>query len=189
MADSDNIILGNGSDNTSGVVNPQDTSSGNAIYQDRVDNKVKLYQKMDKLDPTSRRMLLKIIQYNLLMEALSAVENLKNTTEKTWKNIIGKLNAIKDVNVGKDPSGFDFKKLLTTLIPLLGLLAGILLALRQAEAAEIEAAEPNQDDPEDPAVKEKKALEKAAAAQAAKIHSIVLEFCGDKSNGFSYDVG
>ena len=111
------------------------------------------------------------------MEAMSAVENLKNTKESTWKKVIGKLNAIKDINIGVDPSGFDFKKLLTVLIPLLGLLAGILLALRQAE---------DPDNPDDPGNKEVKKLNEAAKAKAEKVKSIILQYCDGKSNGYSY---
>jgi F0F1-type ATP synthase assembly protein I len=187
MADNnDNVILGNGITEQTGGLNPQDTSSGNAIYSDRVNNKTKLYKRLDEMDTNDRRMLLKIIQFDLLMEAMSAVENLKNTKESTWKKVIGKLNAIKDINIGVDPSGFDFKKLLTVLIPLLGLLAGILLALRQAEAAEKEASAPNPDNPDDPGNKEVKKLNEAAKAKAEKVKSIILQYCDGKSNGYSY---
>ena len=72
------------------------------------ENRIKLQQKLESMTQDDRNLLMKIIQFDLLEEMMSAMKNLKKTGADTWKNIISKLNSIKDISVS-DESGFDFK--------------------------------------------------------------------------------
>ena len=98
-----------------------------------LDVKTKLYQKLNKMKPFKRMVFLKMMQFNILSETLDAVNNGKNTPERVWKSVIGKMHAIKNLKAGKDKSGIDFGQIISTLLPLIGMLAGLFLALRQAE--------------------------------------------------------
>ena len=58
--------------------------------------KTKLYKKLDSMTPFKRMAFLKIMQFNVTSEVLDAVNNGRNTTKATWKNVIGRMYAIKD---------------------------------------------------------------------------------------------
>ena len=153
-----------------------------------VTNRIKLSERLDSMDPDDKRILVKMIQYDIIKEVLDSIKNLKNTTADTWKNVIGKLNAIVGIDIGEDKSGFDFNAMAKNLIPLVGALAGTLMAFRASQKAESEAAEP-QDDPNDTtgeimttAVAEKE-LKKMYDDFINK--SIVMKMCEEKTNGFS----
>ena len=151
-----------------------------------LDTKTKLYQKLNKMKPFKRMVFLKMMQFNILSETLDAVNNGKNTPERVWKSVIGKMNAIKDLKVGKDKSGIDFRKIIAMLLPLIGMLAGLFLALREAEKAEQEAAEPDTN-PEFPdTVNSETAAKKCAEEKAKNLQrSIVMQLCEAKEKGFS----
>ena len=87
-----------------------------------LDSKTKLYQKLNKMKPFKRMVFLKMMQFNILSETLDAVNNGKNTPERVWKSVIGKMHAIKDIKAGKDKSGIDFSQIISTLLPLIGML-------------------------------------------------------------------
>lgn len=138
---------------------------------DAMNNKLKLYQKLDNMPPFKRMVFLKMMQFRVISDVLSAVENGKNTPKSVWRSVIGRLYAIKDINVGKDKSGIDFRKVIATLLPIIGTLAGLFLALRESEKAERNAAEPEQ-------------IEEINT-EAQKYQSIVLQMCKSNQNGFS----
>jgi len=139
-----------------------------------LDAKTKLYQKLDNMKPFKRMVFLKMMQFNILSETLDAVNNGKNTPERVWKSVIGKMHAIKDLKAGKDKSGIDFSKIISTLLPLIGMLAGLFLALRQAEKEEQNAAEPDLD-PNFPDEEKAKNIQR----------SVVMQLCELKEKGFS----
>lgn len=152
-------------------------------YADLVNKKIELYQNMDNMSSRDRSTFIKLIQMDVLNDALDAACNLKKTPESVWKNVISRMNAIKGLKNSTDRSGFDFNKLLDKLIPAIGLLAGTLIALRQAEKAEIDAD--TIDDEAEILKQEKAALTQKAKAEAMKLKSIVLQYCDTKENGFS----
>ena len=151
-----------------------------------LDEKTKLYQKLNKMKPFKRMVFLKMMQFNILSETLDAVNNVKNTPEKVWKSVIGKIHAIKDMKVGKDKSGIDFSKIIVMLLPLVGMLAGLFMALRQAEKEESKAAEPDTN-PDFPDTVNSETAAKACAEEAAKNirRSIIMQLCNEKEKGFS----
>lgn len=139
-----------------------------------VENQIKLQQKLESMTEDERILLMKVVQFDLIEEMLSAISNLKKTGAETWKSIISKLNTIKDIGVS-DESGFDFKEFLKILLPLLGALAGTLLALRSADKKESEAADVDYDTDEIKAILNEDAPK-----------SIVLSMCEKEINGFSF---
>jgi hypothetical protein len=165
---------------------PDYGSDSSVILADNVNTKIKLYNNLDKMPVRKRRAFIKLMQYQVLSEALDAAKNLKNTPEKVWKSVIAKLNSIKGLSAGVDPSGKDFNKFLEMFIPALGMLAGLCLALRQAEKEEREAAEPELD-PEFPDTVNAEVAEKECKKKADENirKSVVLQMCDLKENGFS----
>ena len=166
---------------------PNESTPNDQIHNGQeLDAKTKLYQKLDKMPPFKRMVFLKMMQFNILSETLDAVNNGKNTPKKVWGSVIGKMYAIKDMNVGKDKSGIDFRKIIAMLLPLIGMLAGLFLALREAEKAEQEAAEPDTN-PEFPdTVNSETAAKKCAEEKAKNLQrSIVMQLCEAKEKGFS----
>ena len=151
-----------------------------------LDAKTKLYQKLNKMKPFKRMVFLKMMQFNILSETLDAVNNGKNTPERVWKSVIGKMHAIKDIKAGKDKSGIDFGQIISTLLPLIGMLAGLFLALRQAEKEEQNAAEPDLDPNFTDTVNSESAAKKCAEEKAKNIQrSVVIQLCELKEKGFS----
>lgn len=151
-----------------------------------LDDKTKLYQKLDNMKPFKRMAFLKMMQFNILSETLDAVNNGKNTPERVWESTIGKMHAIKDLKAGKDKSGIDFSQIISTLLPLIGMLAGLFLALRQAEKEEQNAAEPDLDPNFPDTVNSESAAKKCAEEKAKNIQrSIVMQLCELKEKGFS----
>lgn len=175
--------LGNGINDPT----PTEKTPNDQIHNGQeVSTKTKLYEKLNNMPPFKRTVFLKMMQFNIMSEVLDAVNNGKNTPEKVWKSVIGKMHAIKDINVGKDKSGIDFRKIITMLLPLIGMLAGLFLALREAEKAESEAAEPetNPDFPD--IVNSEIAAKKCAEEKAKNIQrSVVMQLCDIKEKGFS----
>lgn len=141
--------------------------------------KVRLYQRIDSMSRDEKIMFVKIIQQNAMMDALNAIKNLKKTSGDEWKRVMSKLISIKDIKL-KTKDGFDFNAFLKMFIPALAFLAGMLLAMREAEKKEIEAAEPS---PENNPLISDPEFEKDASVQLMK--SIVLQYCHQKENGFS----
>ena len=116
---------------------PKESTPNDQIHNGQeLDAKTKLYQKLNKMKPFKRMVFLKMMQFNILSETLDAVNNGKNTPERVWKSVIGKMHAIKNLKAGKDKSGIDFSQIISTLLPLIGMLAGLFLALREAEKAD-----------------------------------------------------
>lgn len=150
--------------------------------------KTKLYKKLDSMTPFKRMAFLKIMQFNVTSEVLDAVNNGKNTTKATWKNVIGKMYAIKDLKIGAIKVGIDFSQVLSKLIPIIGALAGLFLALREAEKEEIAAAEPDLD-PNFPDIINSESAKKICAEEKAKNiqKSVIMQLCELKENGFSYN--
>lgn len=172
----------------------EDSSISSAQDANEVDDKVKLTEALNKMPEKNRRRFLKLMQINTLKSALSAVEGGKNTSEKEWKTAISKLYGIKDMDSGEKSSKFDWKSFVDKILPMLGMLAGLFLALRAAEKAEIEAAEPEEPDPnsDDQSSKDittaAKAAEECAKIAADNIRkSVVLQMCELKENGFSFN--
>ena len=139
------------------------------------ENRIKLQQKLESMTQDERDLLMKIVQFDLLEEMMSAMKNLKKTGADTWKNIIGKLNSIKDISVS-DESGFDFKEFLKIILPLLGALAATLLALRESDKKESESADVDYDTEEIKKIKESVPSPK----------SIVISMCENETNEFSF---
>ena len=141
--------------------------------------KVRLYQMIDRMSRDEKEMFVKIIQQDAMLDSLHAMKNMKKTTGDEWKRVIGKLISIKDIKF-KTKGNFDFSSLLGVLIPALAFLAGMLLAMREAEKKDIEAAAPP--DENNPLLNNPE-FEKDAEEQLMK--SIVLQDCNNKQNGFS----
>ena len=175
--------LGNGT----ATPTPNESTPNDQIHNGQeLDAKTKLYQKLNKMKPFKRMVFLKMMQFNILSETLDAVNNGKNTPERVWKSVIGKMNAIKDLKVGKDKSGIDFSKTISMLLPLIGMLAGLFLALRQSEKEEQDAAEPDLDPNFPDTVNSESAAKKCAEEKAKNIQrSIVMQLCELKEKGFS----
>ena len=161
------------------------SGDGGAIYAEAVDNRVELAQKLDEMPKHTRRCVIKVMQYKILDEVLNALANLKKTSEREWRSVINKMQAISGINIGEDKSKFDFNKLLNKLIPMVALIAGMLLALREAEKEESEVSKPD-DDPESPVLNaEKAAVENQVKFEIEKAKSIILQYCSENKNGFS----
>lgn len=149
------------------------------LGDDPTSDRVILYSRIQNMSSRERRIFVKIIQQDALMDLIHAMKNLKKTTSDEWKDVIKKLNKIKDIKV-PDKSGFDFSAFLNTLIPLVGALAATLLASRDADKKDIECAKaPAEKDPleSDPTF--------GMDAEIKKRKSIVLQLCDKKENGFS----
>jgi hypothetical protein len=134
------------------------------------------------MDPNTRRCVIKIMQYKILNETMDSLVNLKSTPEKTWKSVIRKMNAISGINIGQDKSGFDYNKFLKKLIPMVATIAGLLLALREAEREESEASEQNEDSE---ITYNTAVIENTAKAEAMKAKSLIMKYCNENLNGFS----
>ncbi len=161
------------------------SGDGGTIYAEAVDNRIELAQKLDEMPKHKRRGVIKVMQYKVLDEVLSALSNLKKTSEREWRSVINKMQAISGINIGEDKSKFDFNKLLNKLIPMVALIGGMLLALREAEKEESEVSKP-EDDAKSPVLNaEKAAAENKVKFEIEKAKSIILQYCSENKNGFS----
>lgn len=145
-----------------------------------VNDRIRLYNKIKEMSNEERQMLLKVMQYNVLIETLQAIKNLKNTSEDTWKNILNKLKSLTNFKISNNE--FDFNESLKKLIPLVAALAGCLFAMREYEEASIDAAKP-----EDNILTNKKidALNNEKIFNMNKKKSVILQQCDKKENGFT----
>ena len=159
------------------------SGDGGAVYAEAVDNRIKLSEKLDSLSPDNRRCVIKVMQINILNETLEAIKNLKSTPESVWRRCINKMQAIHGINIGKDKSGFNFNKFLDIFMPMVAFLAGILLALREAEKTESETSEPEEGTSE--TTPESARIKNELDFQANKAKSIILQYCAENINGFS----
>ena len=180
-----NIKLGNG---ISDPVPVEKIPNDQIHNGQELDAKTKLYQKLRAMPQFKRTVFLKMMQFNVISEVLDAVSNGKNTPRKVWDSVIRKMYTIKDINVGKDKSGIDFRKTISSLLPLVGTLAGLFIALREAEKAEHQAAEPetNADFPD--TLNSDTAAKKCDEEKIKNIQkSIILQLCEAKEKGFSFN--
>lgn len=153
--------------------------------------KLRLYKWLEEQSTEYRDMFFKMIQLDAIMEMFEALKNMKKTPGDVWKNVIAKLkNAAKLPVSSEEKKKFDFKKFVEILLPILGALAATLIAIKDAEGEEIEAAkklnEKTEDEmtPEEKTEAKNKALIKEEQAEALK-KSIVLSLAEAKQNGFS----
>lgn len=147
---------------------------------DAAASRIKLRQRLSQMTQSERDMFYKIIRYNELMNLLNAIKNLKSTPAEVWQNIIKRLNAIADLPGGTDDQRFsDFMK---KLLPMVGAIAGTLLALRQLDKEDAKASDVGYGEG-NPVNDSQDINTKLAEAQNAK--SIILQYCNQKENGFS----
>lgn len=154
-------------------------SSTKVIDAEVIKLRTQLYTRLNEMRQEERELVTQIVQYDTIIEVLDAIKNMKKTEASTWKNLIKKLYTIKDFKLSI--GNFDYSSFLEKLIPLLGALAGCLLALRESETAEIEAAEPKDEDNQ----LSDEILSSNNIFESYKNKSIVLQYCNDKENGFS----
>ena len=160
------------------IINPQ-MDLAKKLGEDYSSDKVRLYMMLSKMPQRDKEMFVKILQKDALMSSLRSMRNLKKTSKKQWKKTIQKLLSIKGMKFGSSGGKMkiDFNMILETLLPALAFLAGTLLALKESDKKQSEAAEPENN----PLLndnfknKEKEQLNK----------SIVLQYCNKKENGFS----
>lgn len=154
-------------------------SSTKVIDAEVIKLRTQLYTRLNEMTQEERELVTQIVQYDTMLEVLEAIKNMKKTTASTWKDLIKKLYALKGFKLSV--GNFDYSAFLEKLIPLLGIFAGCLLALREAESAEIEAAEPKDED--NPLSGE--ALSIDNIFESYKNKSVILQYCNDKEKGFS----
>ena len=145
----------------------------------RVESAAKLTNRLMSMSADERLMFGKIVQFQAIKDMLTALENLKNTTPGTWQNVISGLKfakafSFKDKDVDFDPSAF-FDKIL----PLVGALAGALIAAKAADVEEIVTDTPTEEE------KAQTRNELKKDFNEAKQKSIILTMCDEKTNGFS----
>lgn len=152
-----------------------------------------LLSRMSNMSDDDLTMFLKIIRHNTICELLDALENLKSTSEETWKTIIAKMQNLLNFN-DPDTSKFDFNKMLRTLLPLVAALAGLLIGLRKAEIADSQSSDLSDDTLNDPIFKlmmEEDTQQSENDSDSdidpltGKIKSIVLTNCKKMIDGFS----
>jgi len=149
--------------------------------QEQINARVKLQKRLSQMSQSERDTLVKLVRYDTIMELLDAIKNLKKTSKETWENILKKLKAVADIDT-KD--GGDIKNILLAMIPLVGALAGTLLALRENERLEIESAEPSDDN--NPAKDPSFTAElQTLTDTTSSTESLVLKLCAENSLGFS----
>lgn len=161
------------------------SGDGGAIYTEAVDNRVELAQKLDEMPKHTRRGVIKVMQYKILDEVLNALANLKKTSEREWRSVINKMQAISGINIGDDKSKFDFNGLLKKLIPMVALIAGMLLALRESEREESEVSKPEDNKDSSTLNAEKAAVENEIKFELEKAKSVILQYCSENKNGYS----
>lgn len=145
------------------------------IPPDYPEEKVKLYKKIKDMTARERELFIKIIQYDAIVQTLEAIKNLKKTTAEEWKRIISKLNSLKDIKISPE-----LNKIIKTITPLVAALAGMLLAMREAEKKESLAAEPENNPLDDPLFEKE-----AKSLFDSSFGSVILKMCSQKINGFS----
>lgn len=145
-----------------------------------INEKLRFQQLYSEMTEGEKSTFIKILQYRAIMSLLEAMKDLKNTPKEVWDNVIMRLKAISGINAPN--SKFDFSAMLKTLIPLVGALAGTLLALKEGDKALVEAAEPETTVLTDEALQEEMAKKDEALSG-----SVVLDLCNKKENKFSLD--
>jgi len=174
-------------DNVGETVNPLSEEE-----KEKERKKLRLYKWLEEQSTEYRDMFFKMIQLDAIMEMFEALKNMKKTPGDVWKNVIAKLKNAATLPVSSgEKKKFDFKKFVEILLPILGALAATLMAIKDAEGEEIEAAKKlNEDKPDDEMTPEEKteaknkAIVKEEQAEALK-KSIVLSLAEAKRNGFS----
>lgn len=143
-------------------------------------NRVKLYQRLSQMTESERDMFYRIVRYDELMKLLDAIKNLKGTPAEVWQNVIKRLNAIADLPGGTDDKKFsDFMK---KLLPMVGAIAGTMLALKQLDKEDADASDTGYNE-NDTAKDTQNINTKFGEAQTAK--SLILQYCNQNENGFS----
>ena len=186
MENDENIVLYDGIEEQPRAYDTEAEAAsgdGGAIYTEAVDNRIKLADKLDSLSPDNRRCVIKVMQMNILIETMEAIKNMKSTPESVWRKCLNKMQAIQGINIGDDKSRFDFNKFLNKFIPMVALLAGLLLALRESDKEESETSEPEEGTAE--TTPESAKIENEINFQANKAKSIILQYCSENINGFS----
>lgn len=146
-----------------------------------------LLNRMSNMPESDKTMFLKVVRYNVIAELIDAIQNLKGTSEETWKNIISKLQNLLNFN-DSDTSKFDFNKLLTTLLPLVALLAGLLIGLKKSEIEDSKSSEGSDEIKNDPVYKalQNKNIDDDSEIDivTGKLKSVVLTKCNKMVEGF-----
>ena len=154
--------------------------------------------RMANMSEEDLTMLLKTVRYDTINELMDALQNLKSTSEDTWKSIIGKMQNLLNFN-DPDTSKFDFNKLLMVLLPLVAALAGLLIGLRKGEIADSRSSGLSDETLNDPVFKKMTENESKQNTQSnenndedsdidqltGKLKSVVLNKCKKLTDGFS----
>jgi hypothetical protein len=154
-----------------------------AINSEAVNDRVKLYQRLNNMSEDERGLFTKIIFYTEITNLLNALENMKSTSVETWKRIIKRFKSLKDMGLSFDD--FDLGKFCEKLLPLIGAAAGLFLALKESGDRDTESSDAaNIPDPEDEtSIDLVKLNEEISTQQKAK--SLILQYCNENIKGFS----
>jgi len=150
----------------------------------------KLYTQLMSMSQEERDLFFKSLQLDATTDMLEAIKNLKKTPGEMWQHVIEKLKNVADLPVSdEEKKKFDFGKFVKTLLPLLGALAGTLLAIRQAEKEEIKSEMPedvSNGNEQSPLKRVQNELEDIAKEQKEKnSSSIVLQLARENKENFS----
>ena len=149
-----------------------------AINAEVVNDRLKLYQRLNQMTAQERELFTKSILYNEIVNLLNALENMKSTSVKTWKNIIKRFKSLQDMGLSFD--GFDMTKFCGELLPMIGAAAGLFIALKESGEKESESSDTANSEE---GIELIKVNENAARAQEAK--SLILQYCKENKDGFS----
>lgn len=154
-----------------------------SIESSAADNKTeytaKLAKRINEMSHDERVMMSKIVQHDAIQDMLKALSNLKNTTPGTWQNVIGELKFARALSIKDRDSNFDPVAFFNKILPLIGAIAGALIAARAAEIEDIETATP----PDEELEKSKETARNEFNKMKRK--SIILTMCDEKTNGYS----
>lgn len=169
--------IGNDSEGELEENNTQSIESSAA--EGRTESAAKLTNRINEMSPEERLVMGKIIQFNALQDMLKALSNLKNTTPGTWQNVIGELKFAKALSFKDNDSDFDPSAFFDKILPLVGAVAGALIAAKAADIEDIETSTP----PDEELEKSKNAAKENFDVMKRK--SIILTMCDEKTNGYS----
>lgn len=146
---------------------------------DRESKENELTKRLNNMSDKEKQMIIKFLQLDILLEMMDVLKNLKDTTEKTWKDIINKCKQIVNIKI-KDIMDFDFDDFIKILLPLLAALAAIMIGLKQSKSSEIESS-----DTLDEELNSMREKIQTTPNNNIKSKSVVLSMCEKEINGFS----
>lgn len=139
-------------------------------------------QEYNQMEQDEKNTFAAKLQLEAIDKLLDAIKEGKKTTKEAWKNVLNRLNIVKDFEIiyEDEIKNVNLQSIIQKIIPLAGALAATFLALKESDKKESESAEPEENE-----LLTEDLLKLENVNERNKEKSLIIQYCNENKNGFS----